>query len=104
MRQSRGGFGGFRGRGGRGGRRPGDDRRPEGTPERQQPEVEKKTEALRNLLEDKTSGAQTIKAALDALRAARQKVAQELAVARKELRQVVTMRQEARLVLTGILD
>ncbi len=104
MRQSRGGFGGRGGRGGRGDRRPGGDRRPEGAPERQQSEVEKKTEALRNLLDDKASGAQAIKAALDALRAARQKTAQELAVARKELRQVVTMRQEARLVLTGVLD
>ena len=103
QRQSRGG--GSRGFGGRGRRgRPGDDRRAEGTPEREQPEVEKKTEALRNLLDDEASGAPAIKAALGALRKAREKAQLELAAARKELREVVTMRQEARLVLMGVLD
>ena len=107
QRQSRGGFGGMmrggtfgRGRGGRGG----EDRRPEGTPEREQSDVEKKTEALRSLLDDENSSASSIKAALEALRQARVKSQQELTTARKELREVCSMKQEARFVLMGILD
>ncbi|HUU90748.1 MAG TPA: hypothetical protein VM238_06010 [Phycisphaerae bacterium] len=106
MRQGRGGFGGMLSMFGRGdrGRGGGDDRRPEGQPEREQSDVEMKTDALRSLLEDETSSAGSIKAALDALRKARQKSQDELALARKELREVVTARQEAQLVLTGLLD
>jgi len=111
QRDSRGGFRGAFGGRGRGpgddrGRGPGDDRRPpDAAPDQQQqPDVEKKTEALRNLLDDQASSAQTIKAALDALRKAREKAALELATAQKELSEVVTMRQEARLVLMGILE
>lgn len=94
QRQARGGMGGrFR------------RRRPDpGDAAREQSEVEKKTEALTSLLDDEASGAPAIKAALGALRKARQKVQQELAAARKELRGVVTVRQEARMVLMGILD
>jgi len=109
MRQSRGGFRGMlgmfgmSGRGDRG-RRGGDDRRPEGQPEREQSDVEMKTGALRSLLEDETSSAGSIKAALGALRKARQKVQDELAIARKELREVLTARQEAQLVLMTLLD
>ena len=99
QRQGRGGFGG-RGRG----RRPGGDRRAEGDAQRDRPDVEKKSEALRNLLEDKASQAGAIKAALGALRKARVKAAQELATARKALREVVTVRQEAQLVLMGTLE
>jgi hypothetical protein len=97
MRQSRG-VGFVRGR------RPGEGRRAEGAPEREQSEVEKKAEALRSLLDDEASGAEAITAALDALRKAREKAQEDLAAARKELREVVTARQEARLVLMGILD
>jgi len=104
QRQGRGGFRGFGFRGrGRGGR-PGEARQPGGAPEREMPEVEKKTEALRSLLDDEASGAQAIRAALTALRQARDKARRELEAARKELREVVTMRQEARLVLMGILE
>jgi len=103
MRQSRGGFGAFMGRGGRG-RGPGDERRPEGQTEREQSDVEMKTEALRSLLEDETSSPASIKAALDALRKARQKAQDELALARKELREIITARQEAQFVLMGLLD
>ncbi|KPK48388.1 MAG: hypothetical protein AMK72_07045, partial [Planctomycetes bacterium SM23_25] len=103
MRQSRGGFGAMLGRGGRG-RGPGDERRPEGQPEREQSDVEMKTEALRSLLEDQTSSPASIKAALDALRKARQKAQDELALARKELREIITSRQEAQFVLMGLLD
>ena len=105
QRGTRGGFGGWGGQfGGRGGRRPEEARRPEGAPEHEQSEVEKKTEALRNLLADKASDAEAIRAALDALRKAREQAQQELVAARKELRDVVTVRQEASLVLMGILD
>jgi hypothetical protein len=106
MRQSRAGLRGMFGMSGRGGRtrRGGDDRRPEGTPEREQSDVEQKTEALQSLLDDETSSAGSIKAALAALRKARQKAQDELAMARKELREVVTSRQEAQLVLMGMLD
>jgi hypothetical protein len=104
QRQGRGGFrGGFGGRTrGRGGR-PGEERPEAAAPEREMPEVEKKTEALRSLLDDQASGAQAIRAALTALRQARDKAERELEAARKELREVVTMRQEARLVLMNIL-
>ena len=105
QRESRGGFRGSFGGRTRGGR-PGETPRPapEGAPVREQSDVEKKTEALRSLLDDAASGPPAIKAALDALRNARLKAQQDLAAARKELRQVVTMRQEARLVLLTILD
>lgn len=104
QRQVRGGFRAFGRRMGRRGRRPGEGQRPEGAAEREQTEVEKKTEALRNLLEDEASGAGAIKAALGALRKARQKAQQELVAARKQLRGVVTVRQEAQLVLMGMLE
>jgi len=107
MRQSRAGLRGMFGMTGRGGRgrRGGDDRQPaEGTTERESSDVEQKTEALQSLLDDETSSAPSIKAALAALRKARQKAQDELAVARKELREVVTARQEAQLVLMGMLD
>ena len=104
MRQTRGGFASF-GRGaGRSDRRPAEGQRPEARQERERSDVEKKTEALRSLLEDKASGADAIKGALDALRQAREKAQQELAAARKDLRSIVTVRQEAQLVLIGILD
>ena len=113
MRQSRGGsrggmIGGMFGGGGRFGRDrdrgPREGQPPEGAPEVEQPDVVQKTEALRSLLEDETSSASSIKAALDALRAARQKAQQELAAARKELCEVITAKQEAQLVLMGILE
>jgi len=96
QRQMRGGFRG---------RRP---RRAEGAAEGaarpEQSDVEKKTAALRNLLDDEASGAAAIKAALGALRKAREKTQKELDAARKKLQEVVTVRQEAQLVLTGVLD
>jgi chromosome segregation ATPase len=104
QRQARGGFRGVGARTGRRAQRPGEAQRPEGAPVREQSEVEKKTEALRNLLDDKASGAPAIKAALAALRTARQKAQQELAAARKELRSIVSVRQEAQLVLMGMLE
>jgi len=100
QRQIRFGFRGFDRRMGRRDRGPGD----RGPAEREQSEVEKKTEALRNLLDDEASSAAAIKAALDALRKAREQAEKDLAAARKELREVVTVRQEAQLVLMNILE
>lgn len=99
MRQTRGGFSAFGGRG----RRPG-GAQPAATPAREQSDVEKKTEALRSLLADKASTPDAVKAALEALRKAREKAEEDLAVARKELQEIVTVRQEAALVLTGVLQ
>ena len=103
MREARGGFRGMFGMFSRG-RGPEGGRRPEGAPQREGSEVEKKTAALRSLLEDPAASPASIKAALDALRKARQKVQADLAAARKELRELVTVKQEAMLVLMGILE
>jgi hypothetical protein len=116
QRQSRGGVGGMLmgmmgGRGGRGG--PGGDRGgpPGGAPPAggdanapQQSEVEQKTAALRTLLADENAKPEQIKAALTAVRDARAKSRAELETAQKELREVVTQRQEAQLVLMGMLE
>jgi hypothetical protein len=59
---------------------------------------------LREVLGDKNAPAEQIKAKLTALRAAQVNVNQELAKARQNLRQIMTLRQEATLVLNGLLD
>ena len=99
QRQTRGGFAGARGR-----RRQPAEGAAEGAAQPEQSDVEKKTQALRNLLDDKASGAPAIKAALGALRKARETAQKELEAARKKLQEVVTVRQEAQLVLTGVLN
>lgn len=93
----RGMMGGF---GRRGGRWSGQEAREQS----EQTEVEKATAALRKLLDNKESKAESIKAALGVLRKAQEKTALELAKARKALRDVVSLRQEAQLVLMGLLD
>jgi phage terminase Nu1 subunit (DNA packaging protein) len=67
-------------------------------------EVDKTSSELRELLRDESASADQIKAKLAALRAAKQKAAQELVTARQSLRQLMTLRQEALLVLNGLLD
>jgi hypothetical protein len=98
-------FGGMRGRGGQQGG-PGGGRfgGRQGAPGREQTEVEKATEGLQTLLENTSATPDQIKNQLTALRAAREKSKQELAVAQKELRQIITVRQEAQCVMMGILD
>jgi len=96
-----GGFG-FMGRrggpgGGPGGDTAGGNRPRFGTPD---PEVE----ALNKALEAKDTPAKDIEAKLKALREARQKKEEELKKAREELRKVLTIRQEAQMVLMGYLD
>ena len=89
------GFGG-RGRGGdnAGGGTPPADTRP-GAAE---------SAALRTALESESTSADDLKAKLAAVRAVRKKGAADLAVAREELKKVVTVRQEAVLVSMGILE
>jgi len=72
--------------------------------ERPKTEGDKASSELRKLLRNESARAEQIKAKLGALRAAKQKVAQELATARQSLRQLMTLRQEALLVLNGLLD
>ena len=90
-------MGGRRGRGGQGGAGA------NGAEVKLSP-VQTATEALRKLLEDKAAKAPQIKSKLADLRMAREKARQELAVARKALRDVLSVRQEAQMSLDGILD
>jgi hypothetical protein len=62
------------------------------------------TQALRELLREEKAPPDQIKAGLTALRAARERTVQELVKTRQNLRQVMTLRQEALLVLNGLLD
>jgi hypothetical protein len=88
--------------GGRGGGRGGEAPQGEETP------VRKAAQELRSLLSDSSDGmpvtAEQISAKLTAYREAREKARQELAAAQEELRQVLSVEQEARLVLQGVLD
>ena len=109
-RQSGGGPGvmfgpmGRRGAGGPGG--PGSDRiGGRGMPmNRELTEVEKIQEELQTLLENTTTTPEQIKQQVTKLRAAREKARQELAKAQQDLRQILTVRQEAQLILMGMLD
>lgn len=84
-------------------RRPGPEPAP-AQPERQVSDAEKKAEELTKILENKEAKPEEIKAKLTALREAREKAKDELAKARASLRELLTQRQEAKLVLFGILD
>lgn len=97
-REARGGMG-FRmfgrGRRGRGG---------EQGPQREQSEIEKKMSDLQKVLENKDATPEQIKTNLTAYRTAREKVQKDLEKAQKDLREIVTVRQEAQLVLMGVLE
>ena len=71
---------------------------------REQTQVEKCQEEVRNVLENKEAKPEEIKQKLTALRKAKEKAKQDLAKAQQELREVLTLRQEARLVLMGLLN
>jgi len=93
-----GGLGGmFGGRGNRGGG---------GGPGGDQPQsaVGQAAQDLRQTLENKSASPEDISAKLKTLREARQKAQEELASAQKELKDVLTQRQEATLVSFGMLD
>jgi len=98
-------FGGFRGqRGGDQNRGQGDRPRPPGMENREPTAVEKAEDQLRTTLENQSAGPDAIKAQLTAVRSEREKARQELAAAQQELRQILTLRQEAQLVLMGQLN
>ena len=67
-------------------------------------EVQQKSSELRELLRDQKAPVDQIKAKLGALRSAKEKARQELAAAQQSLRQLMTLRQEAVLVLNGLMD
>lgn len=103
-------MGGMRGMMGRpGGNRPGGDR--PATTERRgtdtmrdQGPVAKSRAALETVLENKDAKAADIKAKLTALREARDKAKDDLTKAQEDLRKVLSLRQEAQLVLMGLLN
>jgi peptidoglycan hydrolase CwlO-like protein len=95
MRGRRGGFG----PGGRGAR--GEDAQAQ---QQELTAVEKSTQELQSVLENKEAKPEEIKTKLTAFRDAREKARQELVKAQKELREIVSVRQEAQLVLMGLLN
>ncbi len=66
--------------------------------------VQKATQALQTTLESSSPSTDTIKQQLTALRQAKEKAKQELATAQAELRKILSLPQEARCVLMGLLD
>ncbi|MHC4712041.1 MAG: hypothetical protein ACYTAN_02055 [Planctomycetota bacterium] len=94
-----------RGRGGPGRGGPGGGTGEEAAADAPPPsEVAVATEALRTTLDTEGASTEEIKAKLTALRAAREKAKQELAKEQEGLRLLLTLRQEAELVLMGTLD
>ena len=71
---------------------------------RQPTEGEKICEELQLLLQVPEDRPDEIRQKLDALRKAREKAGKQLVKAQQELRKVLTFRQQARLVLMGLLD
>jgi hypothetical protein len=99
-----GGPGGPQGDQPRGNRPQGDRPRFPGMENREPSAVEKATETLSTTLEDQSASPETIKTQLNALRQAREKAKQDLAAAQQDLRQILTLRQEALLVVRGMLN
>jgi Spy/CpxP family protein refolding chaperone len=102
QRDARGG-GGFGGGGGRRGGDGGGDANRGGT-DRPQSAVSKASADLRTVLDNKDASADEINAKLAALREARAKAKTELEAAQKELKEVLTARQEAVFVSMGTLE
>jgi hypothetical protein len=102
-----GGMFGMFGRGNRGGnatnRGPRGGQNAQGGPAEPQTAVQKATEQLRTTLENQSASPDEIKKNLAALRDAREKAKAELATAQQELKKILTVRQEAQLVLMGQL-
>ena len=65
--------------------------------------MEKAQQELQTTLQNTAATPDAIKKQLTVLRAAREKAKQDLAKAQQDLRQVLTLRQEATLVLMGML-
>jgi len=66
--------------------------------------IDQKRNELRELLRNKDATPEQIKSGLSALRSAKLKADQDAAKAKQDLRQLLTLRQEATLVLNGLLD
>ena len=106
QRESRGGgFGGF-GRGGPGGGGPGGGGGGGGGGADQQPTtaVGKASADLRTTLDSKDAAPETIAKKLATLREARDKARKDVGDAQKELKEILTQRQEAVLVINGMLE
>lgn len=100
-RQTAGRFMGMMGRRGGG---PGGFDRPGRTDSEQENPVQKAQQTLQQTLEDQNASTETIKSQVTALREAREKARQEMAQAQQDLREVLTVKQEAQLVMMGLLD
>lgn len=101
----RGGMMGRTGRGGRGGAQPG--AQPAAQPDANAPaqtEIQKAGAALQTVVQNKEASAEQVSAALKAYRDARDKIKGELATAQKELKEIVTVKQEAYLVTRNVLE
>ena len=70
----------------------------------EQSDVAKATQGLVKILENKEAKPEEIKAKLKALRDARKKAMEALAKARKPVGETAKLRQEAQLVLMGVID
>lgn len=69
-----------------------------------QSDLQKTAAALAKLLKNKDVKPEDVKQALEAYRNAKAKANEDLAKARKELKELLTVKQEANLVLRGMLD
>ena len=67
-------------------------------------ELDQRSRELRELLQADKTDVEQVKAKLAAYRAAKGKANQELAAARQALRQIMNLRQEAVLVVNGLLE
>jgi hypothetical protein len=101
QRESRSAGMGFFGPGGRG---PGGERGPGGDSNVNQSALAKATSDLRTTMEDKSASAEDIGKKLTALRQAKEKARADLAAAQKDLKELLTQKQEAALVLAGMLE
>jgi hypothetical protein len=99
-----GGQRGQRGQDGQGGQDGQQGRRPRGPEGQEETALSSAADALRTTLENASAAPDDIKAKLTALRTVKEKARQELATAQKELREVLSLRQEAQLVLMGMLN
>lgn len=91
----RGGFGGGPGGGGFGGGRGGDQ---------PQSPVAQRSRELGELLQNQSASADEVKTKLEALRQARAEAREKLTKAQNELKELLTPRQEAMLVVAGMLE
>ena len=91
-------------RGGFGGDRPAGMQRREQSAEDDKSELEKLSEELQTLVNNEDATNEQIKNKLTALRKAREKGLRELEITKAELVSILSLRQEANLVVMGILD